>query len=130
MIALQKRRLLIAGRGRSCPISVGWDVIEMWISRHRRHRGVQIAGEFRFHMALEQRDHHLLFGQQSCHLSSLRLFLGLPADATHRTSQFVEVLGPTARASGTQITALVPIMFLLGSENASCAGVAVLRQEV
>ena len=33
----------------------------MGIVGRRRHRGVEIASEFRFHMALEQCDHRLLF---------------------------------------------------------------------
>jgi len=41
----------------------GWDVIEMGIVGHRRHCGVEIAGELRFHVALEQCDHLLLFGR-------------------------------------------------------------------
>jgi len=41
----------------------GWDVIEMGIVAHRRHRRVEIAGEFRFHVTLEQCDHRLLFAR-------------------------------------------------------------------
>ena len=36
-------------------------VVQMRIVGHRRHRGIEIAGEFGVHMALEQIDHRLLF---------------------------------------------------------------------
>jgi hypothetical protein len=38
-----------------------WDMIEMRIVSHCRHRSLEITSEFRFHVALEQRDHRLLF---------------------------------------------------------------------